>query len=60
MYPDFERLDRIMGERVEANPPPDVTADDAANILIFGSEPNTGGEDGADAVGSDVEYRAGD
>ncbi|KAI9914024.1 hypothetical protein PsorP6_005840 [Peronosclerospora sorghi] len=60
MYPDFERLDRIMGERVAANPPPDATADDAASILIFGSAPNTGGEGGADAVGSDVESRAGD
>ncbi|KAI9921766.1 hypothetical protein PsorP6_001885 [Peronosclerospora sorghi] len=55
VYPDFERLDHIMVERVADNPPPDATADEAASILIFGSAPNTGGEGVADAVGSDVE-----
>ncbi|KAI9910198.1 hypothetical protein PsorP6_010246 [Peronosclerospora sorghi] len=49
-----KRLDRIMGEQVAANPQPDATADDAASILSFGSVLSTGGEGGADAVGSDV------
>ncbi|KAI9905737.1 hypothetical protein PsorP6_013946 [Peronosclerospora sorghi] len=60
MYPVFERLDCVMGERVVANPPPDETADDVASILIFGSAPSTGGEGDPDAVESDVESRVGD
>ncbi|KAI9911201.1 hypothetical protein PsorP6_009400 [Peronosclerospora sorghi] len=55
-----KRLVRIMRERVAANPPSDATADDTASILILRSAPNPGGEGGGDAVGSDVESRAGD